>query len=64
MPAPIVLRRVVKWSSLVVVKWVGVFACTSLFCASIDLFLGEYLRDPLGDQICGLVVEVSVTLYF
>ena len=40
------------------------FAIESLFCASVNLFLGEYLRTPLGDQVCCLVVEVSVVLYF
>ena len=40
------------------------FALESLFCASVYLFLEEYLRTPLGYQVCCLVVEVSVVLYF
>ncbi len=39
-----------------------VLARESLFYASVNLFLGEYLRTPLGDQVCCLVVEVSVGL--
>jgi hypothetical protein len=41
-----------------------VFALGSLFCASVNLFVGEYLRTLWGDQVCCLVVEVSVVLYF
>ena len=41
-----------------------VFALESLFFASVNLFLGEYLRTLLGNQVCCLVAEVSVVLYF
>ncbi len=40
------------------------FALESLFCARVDLFLCEYLGTPLCDNVCGLVVYVSVVLYF
>ena len=40
------------------------FALESLFCASVNLFLSEYLRTLLGVQVCCLVVEVSMVLYF
>jgi len=36
----------------------------SLFCAGVYLLLGEYLWSPLGDEVCCLVMEVSVVLYF
>ena len=36
----------------------------SLSCASVYLFLGEYLRAPLGDHVCSLVVKMFVVLYF
>jgi len=41
-----------------------VFVLESLFCASVNLVLGEFLRTLLGDQVCCLAVEVSVVLYF
>ncbi len=42
----------------------NVFALESLFCADVNFLLGDYLWSPLGDEVCGLVVEVSVVLYF
>ncbi len=54
----------VKRSTLGMVQWMYGFARESLFCASVNLFLGEYLGTPLGGPVCCLVVEVSVVLYF
>jgi hypothetical protein len=54
----------VEWSSNGVVEWVYVFDFESVSCASVYLFLCKYLRAPLGDKIYGLVVEMSVSLYF
>jgi len=54
----------VEWSALGVVEWVYTFAGESFFYAIVYLFFGEYFRAPLGDQVCGLVVEMSVVLYF
>ncbi len=42
----------------------NVLALKSLFCAYVYLLLGEYLWSPLGDEVCCLVVEVSMILYF
>ncbi len=54
----------VEWSSIGVVEWMDMFAFEFLYCASVYLFLGEYLRAPVGDHVCGLVVEMSMVLYF
>ncbi len=42
---------------------VDVFWLESFFGACADLFFCEYLRAPLCDQVCGLVVYVSVVLH-
>ena len=42
----------------------NLLALKSLFCAYVYLLLGEYLWSPLGDELCCLVVEVSMVLYF
>ncbi len=43
---------------------VDVFWLESFFGVCANLFLCEYLRAPLCDQVCSLVVEVFVVLYF
>ena len=60
MPAPSVLPR---GAALGVVEWVYLFAGESNFYAVVYLFLGEYFWAPLGDQLCGLTVEITVILY-
>ena len=40
------------------------FAREYLFYVSVNLFFGEYFRAPLGDQVCCLVMEVSMVLFF
>ena len=44
--------------------WVDVFWLESFIRACVDLFLCEHLGAPLCDKVCGLVVYVSVVLYF
>ncbi len=58
------LVYVVERLTLGVVQWVYVFARESIFCANVYLFLGEYLQAPLGDQVCCLIVKMSMVLYF
>ena len=36
----------------------------SFIYARVDVFLCAYLGAPLCDKVCGLVVKVSVVLYF
>ena len=54
----------VEGSALGVVEWVYLFAGESFFNAAVYLFLGEYFWAKLCDHVCGLVVEISVVLYF
>ncbi len=46
------------------VEWVEVLDLESLYFACGYLFLCENLRAPLGDKVCGLIVEMTVVMYF
>ena len=54
----------IGWCACLVRDWVDMFWMESFIYARVDLFLCEYLGAPLFDKVCGLVVKVSVVLYF
>jgi hypothetical protein len=44
--------------------WGDVLGLESFLCARVNLFLLEYLGTPLCDRVYGLVIKVSMVLYF